>query len=72
MSSMTLTGKQSRVLGFIRGYIASNQQSPTFAEIGRHFQMSSSASVAAVVDALEKAGRIKRTPNVGRGIEIVQ
>jgi repressor LexA len=42
------------------------------AEIGRQFQMSSSASVHAILLALEKEGLIKRIPNVSRGIELVE
>ena len=41
-------------------------------EIGRQFEMRSSASVHAVLVALEREGLIKRIPNVSRGIEIVQ
>ena len=66
------TAKQRRIYEFIRGYIESNQEPPTIAEIGRQFQMSSSASVHAILLALEREGLIKRTPNVSRGIEIVE
>src|SRR5215207_9008565 len=69
---MPITAKQRRIYEFIRRYIESNQKPPTIAEIGRHFQVRSSASVHAVLVALEREGLIKRTPNVSRGIEIVQ
>ena len=69
---MPVTAKQRRVFEFIRRYIDSNQEPPTIAEIGRQFEMRSSASVHAVLVALEREGLIKRTPNVSRGIEIVQ
>ena len=69
---MPVTAKQRRIFEFIRRYIESNQEPPTIAEIGRQFQMKSSASVHAVLTALEREGLIKRTPNVSRGIEIVQ
>lgn len=68
---MPVTAKQRRIFEFIRRYIESNQEPPTIAEIGRQFQMRSSASVHAVLVALEREGLIKRTPNVSRGIEIV-
>ena len=42
------------------------------AEIGRQFQMSSSASVHGILLALEKEGLIRRIPNVSRGIEVVE
>src|SRR6185295_20114999 len=69
---MPVTAKQKRIYEFIRRYIDSNQEPPTIAEIGRHFEMRSSASVHAVLTALEREGLIKRIPNVSRGIEIVQ
>lgn len=69
---MAVTAKQRRIYEFIRRYIESNHEPPTIAEIGRQFQMRSSASVHAVLVALEREGLIKRTPNVSRGIEIVE
>ena len=69
---MPVTAKQRRVYEFIRRYIESNHQSPTIAEIGKYFQMRSSASVHAILVALEREGLIKRIPNISRGIEIVQ
>jgi len=69
---MPVTAKQRRIFEFIRRYVDSNQEPPTIAEIGRQFQMRSSASVHAVLKALEREGLIKRTPNVSRGIEIIQ
>jgi SOS regulatory protein LexA len=42
------------------------------AEIGRQFQMSSSASVHGILLSLEREGLIKRIPNVSRGIELVE
>src|SRR5215218_1036034 len=69
---MPVTAKQRRVYEFIRRYIDSNQEPPTIAEIGRQFQMSSSASVHAILVALEREGLIKRIPNVSRGIQVVE
>ena len=69
---MPVTAKQKRIFEFIRRYIESNQEAPTIAEIGRQFQMRSSASVHAVLTALEREGLIKRIPNVSRGIQIVE
>ena len=69
---MPVTAKQKRVYDFVRRYMDSNQEPPTIAEIGRQFQMSSSASVHAILTALEREGLIKRIPNVSRGIQIVE
>jgi|SRR5687768_2575215 repressor LexA len=69
---MPVTAKQKRVYDFIRGYMDSNHEAPTIAEIGKKFDLRSSASVHAILLALEREGLIKRIPNVSRGIEIVQ
>src|ERR1051325_3709910 len=69
---MPVTAKQRRIFEFIRRYMESNHEAPTIAEIGRQFQMRSSASVHAVITALEREGLIKRIPNVSRGIQIVE
>ncbi len=69
---MPVTAKQQRVFEFIRRYIESNHEPPTIAEIGRQFQMSSSASVHAILTTLEREGLIKRIPNVSRGIQVVE
>jgi repressor LexA len=69
---MPVTAKQKRIYDFIRRYIESNQEPPTMAEIGRQFQMSSSASVHGILSALEREGLIRRIPNVSRGIELVE
>ena len=69
---MPITAKQRRVYEFIRGYIESNEEPPTLAEIGKHFRISSSASVHGILLALEREGLIKKTPNVSRGIELVK
>lgn len=69
---MAVTAKQRRVFDFIRRYLESNHEPPTIAEIGRQFQMSSSASVHAILIALEREGLIKRIPNVSRGLQIVE
>lgn len=69
---MPVTAKQRRVYEFIKRYIESNEEPPTIAEIGRHFQISSSASVHGILTALEREGLIKRTPNISRGIEVIK
>jgi len=69
---MPITAKQRRIYDFIRRYMESNHEPPTMAEIGRQFQMSSSASVHGILLALEREGFIRRIPNVSRGIELVE
>jgi len=61
---------KQRVYGFIAGYIASNGEAPTIAEIGKHFGLASTGSVHQILVQLESDGLIKRS-RLWRGIEIV-
>jgi len=69
---MPVTHRQRQVYEFISRFMELQKQPPTIAEIGKHFKMSSSASVHAILSALEREGLIKRIPNVSRGIEVVK
>jgi len=69
---MPVTARQRQVYEFICRYMETENQPPTIAEIGKQFQMSSSASVHSILSALEREGLIKRIPNVSRGIELVK
>jgi len=70
--TMSLSPKQVRIYEFIRRYFESNKEAPTIAEIGRQFQMRSSASVHKVLTVLEREGKIQRVPNVSRGIRLIE
>ena len=69
---MPVTARQRQVYEFICRYSENQKQPPTIAEIGKQFQMTSSASVHSILSALERERLIKRIPNVSRGIEIVK
>lgn len=68
---MAITARQRRIFDYLSHYIDAHQEPPTIAEIGKQFNMSSSASVHQILSILEREGLIKRIPNVSRGIEIV-
>ena len=68
---MPVTFRQRQVYDFICRYLETQKQPPTIAEIGKHFQMTSPASVHSILSALEREQLIKRIPNVSRGIEVV-
>ena len=68
---MPTINKTLRILEFIKRYMASNNEAPTMAEIGRQFNMSSSASVHRQLKKMESLGWIKRSRKM-RGIEIVE
>lgn len=67
-----LSPRQRRVYEFIRGFIASNEQSPTIMEIAERFGYRSSGTVHRIVVILENEGLIKRTPLIARGLEIAE
>ena len=69
---MPVTPRQRQVYEFISRYMDVHKLPPTIAEIGRHFKMSSSASVHSILSALEREELIKKIPNVSRGIELVK
>ncbi len=69
---MPVTARQRQVYEYICRYAENQKQPPTIAEIGKQFQMTSSASVHSILSALEREGLIKRIPNVSRGIEIIK
>jgi repressor LexA len=69
---MPVTPRQRQVYEFISRYIDVHKLPPTIAEIGRHFKMSSSASVHSILSALDREGLIKKIPHVSRGIELVK
>lgn len=63
--------KTIRMYNFIKGYIASNHEAPTFHELARRFEFKSVGSVFDHLKKMEERGWIKRKKYVARGIEIV-
>jgi SOS-response transcriptional repressors (RecA-mediated autopeptidases) len=62
---------KQRVYDFLRRYIAGRSYAPTIAEISLHINLSSFASIHRILSQLESEGLILRTPNISRGIELV-
>jgi len=67
---MTAHKRYKQVLDFIRGYIASNKESPTIKEIGQFVGLRSPASIFDILVGLENLGLITRVPNINRGIRL--
>ena len=63
--------KTLRIFEFIKRFYVSNNVTPTMAEIGKQFDLSSPASVFDHLKKMEAKGLITRVPNVSRGIRIV-
>ncbi len=68
---MFLTEKQLAVLTFIKDFIADKGVSPTLDEMSQYFGVSK-ITVYEHVNALEKKGAIRKTPNMARSITLVE
>ena len=66
-----ITEKQSNVLQFIILYIRDKGYPPSIREIGDRFGVNPRA-VSGHITALERKGYIKTTPNVARGIKVIE
>jgi repressor LexA len=69
---MALTPRQVEFLDFLIRFHQKKGYAPTIAEIQKHFQLSSPATVHEQLAVLERAGKIRRLKNIQRGIEILQ
>jgi repressor LexA len=65
------TQRQKEVLDYITRFLAKHGHQPSYAQIARHFGVSSKATIAKHVAALEKRGLITRYHQPGKfGIEV--
>lgn len=67
-----LTDRQSQVLVFIEGYIASRGYAPSLMEIGSAIGTAYTNGVRCHLTALHKKGFIERTGVVSRGIRVLK
>ncbi|TKJ42111.1 repressor LexA [candidate division LCP-89 bacterium B3_LCP] len=66
-----LTDRQKEVLGFIRKQVSTKGYPPSIREIGKNFGIKSTNGVRGILQALERKGAIKRSPQLSRGIELM-
>ena len=66
-----LTERQKEVLEFIRQQVASKGFPPSIREIGSQFGIRSTNGVRGILQALERKGEIRRSPQLSRGIELM-
>ena len=69
---MRLTPKQMALHQFLGHFYQNHGYAPTIAEIQKHFQLSSPATVHEQLAALEREGLIRRHKYVQRGIDLLQ
>lgn len=69
--SSNLSKRQSEILKYIKSCIIKKGYPPSVREIGAAVGLSSSSSVHSNLEALEKKGYIRKSPNKSRTIEVV-
>ncbi len=67
-----LSERQSKILEFIRYFIAENRFPPTIREIGEQVGISSTSVVKYNLDVLQRRELIERDPDISRGIRVVE
>jgi len=70
--SENLTKRQKEILDFINDFIDDKGYAPSYREIGQHFGLSSTATVAEHVQGLQNKGYLKTDPNEARSIEVIE
>ncbi|MDH3284429.1 MAG: transcriptional repressor LexA [Acidobacteriota bacterium] len=69
---MALTRRQKQIYDYINGFIDDQGYSPSLEEVGRHFGLSSVATVHKHVTNLVRKGLLRRSWNQNRSIEVVR
>ncbi|MBM4265226.1 MAG: transcriptional repressor LexA [Deltaproteobacteria bacterium] len=67
----TLTKRQKELLDFLEGYIREHGFAPTLDETGKHFGLTSLATVHKHLTNLERKGLIRRRTGLSRALEVV-
>lgn len=68
---MSLTKRQKEILDYINAFVSEYGYSPSYREIGEHFDLSSTATVAEHIKNLQEGGYLKIDANEARSIEII-
>jgi len=66
-----MTDRQEDYISFIKMFISEKGYAPTIREINKGLNISSTSSVKAMLDRLEKEGKIKRDAKKQRAIQLV-
>lgn len=69
---MSLTKRQKEIIDFINEFIEDKGYAPSYREIGKHFGLSSTATVCEHIQTLQEKGYLKIDPNEARSIEIIE
>src|SRR5688572_22586514 len=67
-----LTKRQAEILAYITDYIAEHNYAPSYREIGHHFGLSSTATIAEHIESLKQKGYLSHEENLARSIQVNQ
>lgn len=65
-----LTKRQAEILAYITDYILEHNYAPSYREIGQHFDLSSTATIAEHVESLKQKGYLSHEENLARSIQV--
>lgn len=65
-----LTKRQAQILSYITDFIQKEGYAPSYREIGEHFALSSTATVAEHVEALRQKGHLTYEERLARSIQV--
>lgn len=66
-----LTKRQAQILAYITDFIQKEGYAPSYREIGEHFNLSSTATVAEHVESLRQKGHLTYEERLARSIQVV-
>lgn len=64
-----LTKRQAQILEYVSEHIKSHNYAPSYREIGHHFGLSSTATVAEHIESLKSKGYLSHEENLARSIQ---
>jgi repressor LexA len=67
-----LTKRQAQILEYVTQYIEDNNYAPSYREIGHHFGLSSTATIAEHIESLKQKGHLSHEENLARSIQPTQ
>ncbi|MBI2935987.1 MAG: transcriptional repressor LexA [Chloroflexi bacterium] len=72
MATKKLSDKQGRMLDFLRSFLEGHNYPPTVRDIQRGCGISSTSVVDYNLHILQREGHIRRSPDISRGIELLE
>lgn len=67
-----LTKRQAQILEYVTSFIAGNNYAPSYREIGKHFGLSSTATIAEHIESLKEKGYLSHEENLARSLQVNQ